>query len=317
MVKDNKFYLSATGISTFFDSPKGFYNNYFGKDKKKNKDYIIGKLIHVFILEPETFDDKFIVKDIKLSDNLKLIAEEVIDSGTLKIEDSKLIRTDDFFNLIIKLCKDLNYYQNLSTDENRYSKVLKEGLLDYFLFYHSIGDKKLITSAEYSKAKDLATVILEDSKLSMLFDKGNSNVEYYTELHLMCEYNEFFGLHGFLDMLKIDHENKIIYLTDIKSTTKHLSRFIYEIKNLNYNLKIAHYTKLILEIYEDLFRNDYVLEVRFIVVDSYKHSIDFLISEDTLFEYIKMYRNELDNLTEAFTKNNWGNPIYYKNTIIL
>ena len=319
MIKNNKFYLSASGISLFAESPKKFYLNYFGKDSKKDdKEYVEGALVHTLLLEPDNYNKKFAILSTKLSLNLKMVAEEIIDKEIVyQVEDGIVVQNEKLFDTIIKLTKDLDYYLAIKDTEKRYLKLMKEGLNEFLIHYDKIRGKKLITQELYDKCQGLVATILEDESISNLLTFKDENIEIFTELHLDYDSSNRYGTHGYIDHLKIDHKNKTIYLTDVKTTSKHISKFVYEIKNLKYDLKISHYVGLVFKYLEDLFANDYKLEVRFVVIDCHGHVIDFLISEDTLFKYLNEYKILLEELDEHFSRNYWRNPKYYKSTIIL
>lgn len=313
---NNKFHVSASGLSIFTESPKKFYAKYFGNDETKSNDYVEGQLVHLLLFQPEFFDEKFIIANIKLSDKLQLIADEVVKLDNYFNKNSEIIDNSDVKNCILQKSKELDYYQNIKLDSDRAIKIYKQ-IHDYLTLYNNINGRKLITEDIYNQAVAKVNTLLDNESIKHLFKDTNENIIIQHELHLYSDYNKYFGLHGFLDSIKIDHREKIIYYNELKTTSKHISKFVYEIKNLHYDIKIAHYMKLLYTSFSEFFDEGYELEVRFIVIDCYGHVTDFLLSEDTKEKYMRDYKAQLNDLTEAFENRVWGNPMYYKSTIVL
>ena len=78
-----KFYISFSSLSKLLTDPKRFYKEYIlGQyDDSDTKSLKEGQLLHCFVLEPEKFDDNFIVMPAK------------VPGGGLKIEIDTVFKT--------------------------------------------------------------------------------------------------------------------------------------------------------------------------------------------------------------------------------
>jgi hypothetical protein len=106
------------------------------------------------------------------------------------------------------------------------------------------------------------------------------------EMHMYDELdNEYvFGIHGVIDNLVLDHNEKVIRVNDLKTTSKDLTKFKEAIEYFNYDLQLAHYVMLVKNnpYYKHFLFEGYTLEARFIVVDCYAQIAPIKLSQETL-----------------------------------
>jgi hypothetical protein len=102
--------------------------------------------------------------------------------------------------------------------------------------------------------------------------------------------------------MKIDFDNKILYINDLKTTGKTISDFEETVQYYNYNLQAAIYHRLASGKLKDIINADWKIVFHFIVVDKYNQVYCFEVSTVTMM----LWQEEL---TRKLTEAEW----HYKN----
>lgn len=270
-------------MKMLLDDPRDFKRQYIDGDKEAIVSGSLrkGSLVHTLLLEPEMLSEDYVVLNTKqLSDNVIKILNKVfkyaVDTDTL---DKSLI---DYSTLILRLLEEENLYQNfkddkrkpkdgemLTGDQKRLNKIITTDTTDYYSKLVQSLNKTLVSAEELNIATRKATAVKE-SPFYELLKINHENTR--TELELFSDKPAtdgfMFKLKGIIDILHVDYENKHIYITDIKNTSKALQDFINSLNTYKYWLQCAVYKILVQQtlIPEDELEQ-WQITVRFLVID--------------------------------------------------
>jgi hypothetical protein len=299
-------YISYSGLNKLLYSPALYYKHYILKqrDDSNTTAAIEGKLIHCLLLTPDNFDKEYqIVSDSLPSENPKKVIDTIFEHYTILKEDGDE-REDliEFSSAILDVLADMNLYQSLKTDEQRITKIVDVPKhLDYWFYLKNCRGKILITQETYDFANGAVETALQSpvirAALGLIIDNFNINIESYNEIELSCELTDYtYNIRGILDNLIIDHDNKLIKINDFKTTSKDLTTFKESIDFYRYWMQVSFYVLLVKNsIY---YREDYKIEVRFLIIDCYQQVATMLVSDTTLSKW-------QDATKECFEKANY------------
>ena len=325
-------FLSYSGINKLLFTPKSFYKYYIlqQRDDTETKDTLDGKLIHCLLLEPDKFEERYIISshDVPTDSNKKIIDKiyQIFKEERFENPESR-VELVEFYQEIIELLKEDNLYQNLvdekkadangvikTGDDKRVEKILNDKNLAYWYFLVTSVGKKVIDQETY----DYANHMVEEMKKSSFimndilgFDVDNFNQkevysEYLFELKLI---NKIFGLHGAIDRLNIDHQKKEINISDIKKTTN-INAFQKSIDYYNYWLQAAIYTYVIGSTFGKKYP-DYHITFRFVIIDAYEQFGSQKVSDETMLSWIKLMTSTLQKVEYHLINKNFSLPYEY------
>jgi len=288
---ENKFYFSYSSLQKLMNDPRDFYKKYILKewDDEDTKVLKQGKLFHCFVLEPENFDDKFIIMSGKMpSPGPKSVVDMVFERQIKhKItENEDLIGTfflENFEPQILEALIEVDLYQNLTDakrkdaqgrmltgDEKRLEKILTVECKKYFSLLQE-GEKKTIVDMDMvTVAKQKANVMLQNKQVMDWLNPDTSKIDSRTEFEHKTDINGFiFGLKGIIDLIHIDSVNEKITIVDFKTTSKTIKDWgegFDESKYL-YWLQPIVYKELILSLVPEKSKHVWKLEVYYPVID--------------------------------------------------
>lgn len=307
---NKRFYFSYSSLNKLMWNPQSFYQSYVLdiKEERLDNHLVNGKLIHLLLLEPENFNNKFIISPISLpGDSTRKVIDRVY-SHHKELSNSSLSRTDlkDYSNAILDILSDINLHQSLKTDEQRIDKILTPEAFNYWEFLKTKEDKVLISDETYKYCTTAVDIIKTNKKICELIGlevTAFDNKEVINEKTFISDSKKYaFGFKGIIDNIVIDHDKKIIYINDIKTTSKDLRDFPESIEYYSYWMQAIMYTILVTNEYDNLIVNDYQLEFRFIVIDRLFQTYAFPVSQTTLETW-------LNRFTKVIEKAEW----HYKN----
>lgn len=314
------FYMSYSGLNKILFSPAVFYNHYILKKKEdKVESYLIdGRIIHCLLLDNGSFDDQFIlIPDSLPGDSVRGIVDKLYSkvqegSGFLK----------DYTVEILEILKEVNLHQSLKTDVQRLEKVINSNTESYFEFLKCRNGKELLDSETLRRCNESVTVLRNHpsaSELLGLFASEFDNIEIYNEMKLSAETDKPFGLKGILDNLKIDHDNKVIYINDLKTTGKTLTEFPESVEFYNYWAQAAIYERLVWYNFNDLlFNKQYKLIFNFVVIDKFLQVYPFRVSAETMTKWQLRLESKLKEAEWHYTNRNYNLPYKFaKENVIL
>lgn len=286
--KEEEFYskdfsFSYSSLNRLLFSPSLFYKDYILKDRevKTDKYLVEGKLVHCLVFEPEHVNDKFnVVPGNAPSDNVRKIFKHlstVTDSETLGGIDN---------TIILDTLKEFNLYQSLKLDDARIAKIKVDDYEPYWKFLLNT-NVDVIDQDTLAKCTEYAEIIKSNEDVMSLFSKAATDfdldpIQTYAEKPLSCDLiDRPFGLKGIIDFYKVDADEKLVTICDLKTTSKSISDFRETIDFYKYWLQAAIYCKLVYENLDES-EKDYSIIYKFAVIDSYKQVYVFDVSSETL-----------------------------------
>ena len=171
------------------------------------------------------------------------------------------------------------------------------------------------THAPVWKALLVVGVLKTNSKVSNLlglFVSEMDNVDIKNEQEFKAELDKSFGLKGIIDSLKLDHDSKIIYINDLKTTGKSLIDFPETVEFYNYWAQAAIYQRLVWYNFNDLiFNQGYKVLFNFIVVDKYLQVYPFAVSDDTMSKWQLKLENLFNEANWHYSNKNYNLPFKF------
>ena len=282
---NNKFCFSYSSLNKLLFSPFLFYKDYILKDKevRTDKHLVEGKLLHCLLFEPDNLKDKFSITPGKApSDSVR----KVLKNMSLYTDAEKLFDVPS--EIVLDSLKEMNLYQSLKTDEQRIVKIIKKEFEPYWEFL-SNSNVDVIDEDTLLRCKDQSEIIKSNSDVMAIFEEAPTDFELddyetHAEKYLSCKLKGLpFGLHGYIDFYSIDHKEKSIVISDLKTTGKTISDFKETVDFYNYWLQAAIYCKLVWDSMDSVEnRDDYTIEFKFVVIDKYNQAYVFDVTQDTL-----------------------------------
>ena len=306
MQNSSDFYFSYSSLNKLLYAPILFYNHYvLGQKEDKLDSYLVdGRILHCRLLQPNEFDNQFIVAMDKLpSDNVKIVLDKLCRDfpDISNIEDLELE--------MLTVMKDLNYLQSLKTDKQRVDKMLTEDNKKYFTFVKNAGGKTIIDSMTLNRMDILVEMMRTNEEIANLlclnYSEFDTHLEVLNEIPLQYKITgySFAGIKGIIDNLVINHKTKQVYINDLKTTGKTLVDFKETIDYYNYWLQMGIYTLLIKELMVSKQIEDYNINCNFVVVDKYNQIYCFPVSINTIQEWLKKTKHML-KIGDYHIKNN-------------
>jgi hypothetical protein len=319
-----KFEFSYSSLNKLLWNPVVFHQLYILglKEEKTDAHLVNGKLIHGLLLEPEKFLDNFIVSPDNLpTGNTRTVIDRVyahhVEVAKNGDERENLV---EFTNAILDILKDMNLHQSLKTDVQRLDKMLTPEAVNYWHFLRSKGNKTLIDQETYNYCGNAVEIIKTNKVVCKLIGcdvNEFENKEVFNEIKLSCNINtKPFGLKGIVDNLVIDHDEKILYINDVKTTSKDLKDFPETVEFYSYWMQAAVYASLVVSKYYHLIEAGYDLKVNFVVIDKMYNVYPFLVSKSTLTSWLTRLETVLDKAAWHYTNNNFNLPYEFAQGLV-
>ena len=310
-IMENDFYkkpfkFSYSSLNKLLWNPQAFYQMYvLGNREEKTESYLVnGKIIHALLLEEAKFYDQFIVSPANLPTGSTRSVIDRVYAHAIELQANGDQRKEfvDFSDAVLDVLKDINLHQSLKTDQQRIDKMYTPEAMSYWEFIKAKGSRTLIDQETYDFCKTGVDLIKMNKQVCDLLGCNTndfSNKEIFNELPIECNINErVFGLKGIVDNLVIDHDKRIIFINDIKTTSKDLKDFHESIDFYNYWLQAAIYCTIIAIKFINLIDSGYQLKFHFVVIDKAYQVYPFPVSDNTI-------NNWFDKLTNVLEKANW------------
>lgn len=286
-----------------------------GNREEKTESYLVnGKIIHALLLEPEKFDDQFVISPDNLpTGNVRVVIDRVFaHHQELSKNGDTRIELSDFDGAILDVMRDMNYYQNLKTDQQRLDKIITNEYTGYWNFLRSKGNKTLISQDDLNFCKTAVDIIKLNKNVCDLIGSNVtefSNKEVFNEIALSVQINDRpFGLKGIIDNLVVDHNDKVIYINDIKTTSKDLKDFPESIDFYNYWLQAAIYTSIIATKFINLIEQGYIMKFNFVVIDKNYQVYPFEVTPTTLESWFNKLMDSLEKANWHFVNKSYDLP---------
>lgn len=320
------FKFSYSSLNKLLWNPAVFYQLYvMGLKEEKTESYLVqGKIIHALLLEEHKFEEQFIISPSNLpTGNLRVVLDRVFSHHRdLANHGDQRTELAEFSNAILDVMRDMNYFQNLKTDQQRIDKILTNDATIYWSFLKLKGDKTLIDQESFDFCKSATDLIKVDPKICGLLHCNPTdfdNKEVLNEEYMECDLQgKPFGLKGFLDNVVIDHDQKIIFINDIKTTSKDLKDFKETIEFYGYWMQAAIYFYLVVTKYADLLKAGYQTRFHFIVIDRAFQTYPFNVSNQTMTEWTNRLQETIEKAEWHYNNNDFTLPYEFATgTVVL
>ena len=315
--------LSPSALKLMLESPKTYFKHYVlgEKDVKTGKHFDEGSLVHCMVLEPEQLKEKFVNMGISVpTDSTRLCIEHLLSLGR---DASEL---EEYHEEIIAYLKEVNLHQSLvddkktpfkTGDEKRLEKIITENSTEYFRIMVEGRDKTIVDVASWDKCYAKAEAILNNKKANFLLKPVNENDEVRYEIELSHRPDELqYGVKGIMDVIKVDRENKIVYISDVKTHGGKLKDFATAAEKYEYWLQPIIYKILA----ESLLRGrafDYFIVFHFIVVDQNNDVYCFPVENSSMEKYLTELVHMINKkISYHITNKDFTLPYEFANNLI-
>lgn len=325
---DKKFYFSYSSLNKLIWNPTAFYTMYvLGLREERTDAHLVkGKIIHGLLLEEDKFAENFIISPSNIpADKMKVVIDRVFAHHADLLRDDEVAYAnatlETYSNAIIDILADMNYHQSLKTDAQRLDKVLTPENSSYFNFLLQRGNRTLIDQQSYDFCKSAVDIIKQKPEIIHLLGLDTTevdNVDVFNELVISCELKQYpFGLKGIVDNIKIDHEAKIIYVNDVKTSGKELKDFKESIEYYMYWLQAVFYLIMVSNKFAPLLeQKGYQIKFHFLVIDVNYQTYAFPISQETLASWQKRTLESLDIAAYHYTNKRYDLPYAFDRGIV-
>lgn len=319
---NKKFYFSYSSMNKLLWNPAVFYQLYVMgiKEERLDAHLVQGKVIHALLLEEDKFNDQFIVSPGKLpADNLRTVVDRVFSQFTGNKDSYDALGVTDLSQMtdeILDVMKEMNYFQNLKTDQQRLDKIVVSDATNYWEFLKTKGSKVLIDQETYDFCKNAVDLIKTNKSLCQLIGcnlNDFDNKEVYNEVSFQAELGPRpFGLKGIIDNVVVDHDQKIIFVNDIKTTSKDLKDFSESVEYYSYWLQAVIYLTVMGMQYSNLITKEgYQLKFHFVVIDRAFQTYCFPVTEQTLSKWLDRFKETLDIAEWHYTNRSFELPYQF------
>jgi len=315
------FYLSYSGLNKLLYSPSLFYNHYVLQQREeKLESYLIdGKVIHCLLLDNGSFDEQFILMPSKVpSGNTKVIVDKIL--GIHIATQGLDVGLDAYKQEILDALVAINLHQSLKTDAQRLDKIITDETNEYWNFLKIKGNKDLLDDETLARCNSAVEVLRKHEKVSELLGlltHEMENVEIFNEELLFGETDKPFGLKGVLDNVKVDHDKKIIFINDLKTTGKTISDFRETIEFFNYWSQAAIYYRLVAYKFAELLTDEeWTMKFNFIVIDKYQQVYPFEVTKTTMQDWQVRLEQKLDEAAWHYTKRRYELPYEFAEGLV-
>lgn len=235
-------------------------------DKVESTSLLFGSCVDTLLTDGQAaFDARFFVADFpEIADNIKKIVDNIFREFSDKYITLDKVPDKD----IIFITEMLDYQKNWKPETR--AKVIREKGSEYYNLLYLAGNKTVITSNFYA---DVLACIeeLKTSKATKWYfqddDPFDDSIERLYQLKFKGEY-EGISLRIMMDLALVDHQNKIIYPCDLKTSYKEEYNFFKSFIDWKYYIQAQLYWEILRQnLDKDPYFKDFKLaDYRFIVV---------------------------------------------------
>ena len=279
------------------------------------KHLIEGRLIHLLLLEPDRFDEEFVMSPLKMpTDSVRKILKDLIKYGKDNLEDLE--------PEIMTALQEHNLYQSFKDDSKKLAKIQTEESEAYFKFLMTTG-KTIIDADTFARCMDRVVIIRANDDVTKLLmqeatDFEMDTIQVHNEKKLNCKLNDYkFGLKGIVDKYIIDDEAKTITIVDLKTTAKPLENFAETVDFYNYWLQAAIYSLLVVKNVDEN-QQKYKIIFKFVAIDKYDQVYVFPVSEETLVRWMTSLKEALQEANYHYSERKYDLPyVFAKGNVTL
>lgn len=330
--KEEKFYsepffYSYSSINKLLWSPMSFYQTYvLGIREERLESHLVnGRLIHLLLLEPEKFDEQFLLSNVKIPTGTTRLVIDTVFRHYVELKQNlgkgEVLREEliEYTDAILDVMHDLNYYQKLSTDLQRVEKVVTDEAMSYWNFLKKKEGKVIIDQETYDYCKTAVEIMKLQEDVIKLLGIGVSdfdNVKVFNELKVSFEFSNGYGFKGVIDNLVIDHDKKVVRINDIKTTSKSLKDFPETVDYYGYWMQAVIYSILATKMCTEEFSKGYNIEFNFIVLDKQLQVYAFPVKPQTLNAWTDKFGGVIEKVLWHYNNKKYDLPYEFANKLV-
>lgn len=162
----------------------------------------------------DEFDKQFIVAEFpSISDSLQTIAKTLFDrySDTYRNIDE----IDD--DILAAVGKECEFWAN-DKYKNHRVKLIKENCQEYYTIMYNAKGKKILDTDTYNKVCAAVRALRESSSTNKYFADDTEDLQRFYQLKFKMPVDDF-EVRGMLDLVIVDHANKVVYPIDLKTSS--------------------------------------------------------------------------------------------------
>ncbi len=247
--------LNCSMIKLFDSDPVKFYEQFklgkYPKDKNSTA-IIIGDIVDFFLLEcrgddkdfEQRHDEKFVLMDTsKPTGQVAVLADELFEvtKDCLNEDNEITVSFSTRFKDAFSKVQSLGKYGG-KTEEKALEDFNKNGYAYFQTLLENIG-KVVVDVSLIDKSKRIGKIVMNDPFTMDVFEEGGE-VEFFSKFPIewkyTCKSGKIIDCKSEIDILKIDHSNKNIYLGDLKTTYDNENFEFSYLKN-GYHIQGAFY----------------------------------------------------------------------------
>lgn len=224
------------------------------KEKKSSPALEFGSLVDILITDPDSQYTKFHTKtlDKPTASTLVLADELVKDHLLLDVSVDRLL-SDEY---VISKIRNLKLWSSMVDEDKLKSKYDNKQFKEYVTESIASNGKIIVTEEVLNSATECAKVLTAHPYTSKLFDETDT-IEVIKQPSVVYQHNGVVGK-ARIDLLRIDHEKKLIDIMDIKTGSELPTRFINSFYRFKYYLQVISYIGAIMYILnKSKYFNDY------------------------------------------------------------
>lgn len=252
--------LNQSMIAKFDENPVQFFNEYkLGRERKikESTAFAIGDMVDFYLLECQgdeqifqnRFDEKFALMDGNKGSGQVFELADILFRVTVADTNEDGTTNSSFSSRFEEAYNEVRVNGKYKGDKNTLDKVLEDfdskGREYFQLKLDNIG-KTVVDESLVDKAKKVANGLRNDEFTRDIFIEGK--MEVFTHFPIEWKYDlddeRYIDCKSEIDMLKIDHDKKVIYIYDLKTSYDNENFNYSYIKNYYY-LQAAFYYKAV------------------------------------------------------------------------
>ena len=246
--------LNSSMVKLFDSDPVKFYEQFKLGKKRKEKATVsttIGDIVDFYLLDckgdeqefDNRWDEKFVLFTGSKSGQVFTLADEMFEiTKNAMDEEGKIgVSFATRFTEAFKKVQDMGYYKKKT--EDKALEDFNDNAYDYFqALVDNIG-KTVVEMSLVEKAKRIAKDILNDSFTKDVFET-EEHVEFFAKMPIewkyTCKDGREIECKSEPDILKVDHNHRVIYIMDVKTTFDN-ENFEFSYMKNGYYLQAAFY----------------------------------------------------------------------------
>ena len=300
--------VNNTALGYFLISPLEFKKYYDEPIESKGEWYDVGSAFHCLILQPELFDDKFVVFDYEKpnSEQKRIFAEDCLEWPNEEIEAlySKVYSIKGKSD--VKIAEEASKLFQEVASYIAYLKLRENG-------------KTILTSKSIDIVQNCVRSLRANPKAEGIVTIPNlfgDDLKAYNELEIYFKYKSV-DCKSKIDRLIVDKAKKRITIVDFKTTSKKINKFCESFVEYDYERQFAFYAIAVYEFLDkqiglpDLPNYEVAIVCPIVSTKEPFESRIFAIPLERIGYCSAKIKEQLEDLDWHFNTKNWNYPKCY------